>query len=1623
MVTRVLLTLAIIVVAASAECCPAPNVDYCPSTAFLGTTDSATCTSFGTGHVHTFDGAIYDFHEYGDFWLLAGKGGAALPLNVQVRSLDCQTQATQTVPTTATTTVRATCNRAFAFKGPGANQSLEITHDLNSQNLDVSFGYATQPVQNSYTFAVQNGGTFSLSVRPIKYVNPYSATALDKKPYLQNADFYVMFTYTSALFTGQITATLIFYNTGAATIMLTIPSSALAQFNARTAGLCGFMDGCAANDLYLRPTPVFNAPVDATRNAQPYIATVTAAGLTEGRVSAGSLIANDFFINNTNTPSKWAAYFGVNWRVGLSERQFQNDGNNYNIRHIATTYSSSISNCAASYFPNGAPDFLLQECGADRSYFNNPDGYDVLASVHVLFTYCNTYCESGGVFPLRNRGLQAYHCTGVCQTPSDPTEDIHGPFSEWNLPTYDNSQPFDRPDVLFTPDLGLAGAYWFQFQAQDYCQNRLFNVTKTISCSNSLSVTLPQIRYIARSNKYDYPIAQIQATQPSGAVRLSWKFLDWPNSATSAPPTILFDTSASPFVDFVGFVPGNYTLEYAVYDGCQIGRRNFTIVLQCSSCVAPALIDLNEIKEVIWGMNFDNAETGPVNAGVRAYTAKEMNSIDHAADAPAWSAVSHNWTIISAMDSLDVITDAGIAPPNKMFNIGRYPDQTVADFGMAYPNGMIFNQSSAGPFVDFSATLLPVVTTPLFLSPLPGLFGTQYGVDPPQRAFPITRAGTQTINSRVTQTSMTNTTVWKFAVVNTVCTLTLTPGNGQQTSAQFNPIAANPFLAGQMCVGEYGVELDVSEDRCNISTDVQLLQAECGPNPLVIVNCQEKVPFNYNTGLFPTVTIDASLSRDPYARTLRYLYTYAMVPSGSARTGGPTCPTFDPQGQCTAPVVNFTPDIPGDYAVQVEASNGCNEGVDTVYVEAYCPANSSTLTASFTTSVPTVNFAGTLLSLTVGLDGSATNSIVAPPARLGYQYSTVNDPTNPAIGYAASPFFSNPNIQSPTVRFGYAGTYTIVLNVTQGCGQYSQAQRQIQVVCDASINAGITMTAPFSSSANNVTITWDPAILPTGGWPLVTLDSAPLTTFQFVNNPTPAQGTQNFIWAGPLTNVSAPILNFNKPGLAFGGGSYNITLIATDLCVYSTRMITINYRCNALTPSVTVTPTGTIPSGTTVNLDASGTIGATNFLWTLLSAPAGNAAIITNANTGTPQITPVVTGTYYIQVQVGDGCQFQYANVSFTVSCPFPLTPVPSASSTNVAWNANAFPRVELNGQGSNIGSRPNGAAGISWTWQIQGPMYSVYYAPKGLTTFTYSNVTVNSTTSDGNYTYFTSIYNMTTLQTVQDYTVIIPNEAPFGQSNFAACFYPDVAGAYSLTLILSDGCQTNNASFTVNANCPQSTAPNIQAAVLPRLSTSSDPNATQPNYVSQNLTAGSQDWLITLTRGSPRRLRLDASNSTSNSNSKLSFYWAWRYPDPRWNTSEAQDDIDSPYSSTAELVLPGVGDYYILLTVHDGCAVNQLNITLHASCDSTPRTPNFGNRTTIGSNGRSSVTIELENTQVEKDGSNQFSCDFVTDWTFYNFTERSPTGVNVVPQPPGSTSTSTTFVESVGNMIKRWLS
>jgi len=119
-----------------------------------------------------------------------------------------------------------------------------------------------------------------------------------------------------------------------------------------------------------------------------------------------------------------------------------------------------------------------------------------------------------------------------------------------------------------------------------------------------------------------------------------------------------------------------------------------------------------------------------------------------------------------------------------------------------------------------------------------------------------------------------------------------------------------------------------------------------------------------------------------------------------------------------------------------------------------------------------------------------------------------------------------------------------------------------------------------------------------------------------------------------------------------------------------------------------------------------------------------------------------------------------------------------------------------------------------------------------------------------------------------------------------------------------------------------------------------------------------------------------------------------------------------------AETVLPGVGTYYLLLTVHDGCAISTRNLTIQAVCSGTTKSPNFNNRTTVSSNGRNYITLDLENVAKEKDGSNQFACDTVTDWSFYNFTENSPTGVNVAPASPSPLPPSASLFEAFDRLF-----
>jgi len=224
-------------------------------------------------------------------------------------------------------------------------------------------------------------------------------------------------------------------------------------------------------------------------------------------------------------------------------------------------------------------------------------------------------------------------------------------------------------------------------------------------------------------------------------------------------------------------------------------------------------------------------------------------------------------------------------------------------------------------------------------------------------------------------------------------------------------------------------------------------------------------------------------------------------------------------------------------------------------------------------------------------------------------------------------------------------------------------------------------------------------------------------------------------------------------------------------------------------------------------------------------------------------------------------------------------------------------------------------------------------------------------------------------------YVALLNRQASLPTTAFPACFYPDIAGTYSLQLSASDTCQTQLSTIDVQAACPSPPTPVLSVSEHALFNPS-----TEGNYVSY---AGNNKWNVMLSRTGPRRVLLDARQTQNYSFSQLTFYWAWANPDSRAGTNLSQNMIETPYASTSAVEINSAGPKYLYLTVHDGCDVAYLNFTLLAQCQEP--TSNLGPSVTVNSDGTSLTTFDLS---LSSDP-NQIQCGQI-QWSLNNFTPTS---------------------------------
>lgn len=214
---------------------------------------------------------------------------------------------------------------------------------------------------------------------------------------------------------------------------------------------------------------------------------------------------------------------------------------------------------------------------------------------------------------------------------------------------------------------------------------------------------------------------------------------------------------------------------------------------------------------------------------------------------------------------------------------------------------------------------------------------------------------------------------------------------------------AKPVFQADM-PGTYVAALKVNNGQADSQPDTVIVTASSGN---VRPTADAGVDQNVKTGL--VVNLDGSASSDPNGDSLNYRWTFAAMPSGSqtALTGTSTA------------TPSFTPDVPGEYVVQLVVNDGqIDSPADTVVV---------TATSANTNSAPVAD-AGVDRNVSVQspvqLDGSGSSD--ADANALTYQWTLISRPSG------SSATLSGANTLTPSFTADVVGFYTIELTVNDG---------------------------------------------------------------------------------------------------------------------------------------------------------------------------------------------------------------------------------------------------------------------------------------------------------------------------------------------------------------------------------------------------------------------------------------------------------------------------------------------------------------------------------------------------------------------------------------------------------------
>jgi RHS repeat-associated protein len=343
------------------------------------------------------------------------------------------------------------------------------------------------------------------------------------------------------------------------------------------------------------------------------------------------------------------------------------------------------------------------------------------------------------------------------------------------------------------------------------------------------------------------------------------------------------------------------------------------------------------------------------------------------------------------------------------------------------------------------------------------------------------------------------------------------------------------------------------------------------------------------------VTLDGRNSYDPDGDLITYNWTITSAPSGSnAALDNPI-----------SVMPTFVPDKPGNYVVLLTVNDGkVDSSPDDAIVIAAQPNVAPTAIAGPDQSVATGS--------QVLLDGQGSFDPDGDP--LTYQWQMMSLPTG------STAFFDNPASPTPTFVADKDGQYVIVLTVNDG---------ELDSLPDDVIVISATPNAPPVAFAGDDQIGSRNTMINLNASGSYDPENNPLTyAWSIVSSP---EGSTS-----QLDDPTSPTPTI----LADREGDYVFRLVVFDgqLC---SEPDTVVVRAVNNAPIAKAGPDKSGIVGVPVIIDGSGSSDPNGdtltYQWSIVSAPSGSMATISNPTSATCSFTPDLPGAYTIQLMVNDG--------------------------------------------------------------------------------------------------------------------------------------------------------------------------------------------------------------------------------------------------------------------------------------------------------------------------------------------------------------------------------------------------